>query len=34
MSMPTNAADSLLVTTQVGLSYFPMHNFPRCNQRE
>ena len=23
-----------LVTTQVGLSYFPMHNFPRCNQRE
>lgn len=24
----------LLVTTQVGLSYSPMHNFPRCNQRE
>ena len=23
-----------LVTTQVGLSYSPMHNFPRCNQRE
>ena len=22
------------VTTQVGLSYSPMHNFPRCNQRE
>ena len=22
------------VTTQVGLSYFPMHDFPRCNQRE
>ena len=21
------------VTTQVGLSYSPMHNFPRCNQR-
>ena len=25
---------SLRVTTQVGLSYSPMHNFPRCNQRE
>ncbi len=24
----------LCVTTQVGLSYSPMHNFPRCNQRE
>ena len=23
-----------VVTTQVGLSYSPMHNFPRCNQRE
>ena len=23
-----------IVTTQVGLSYSPMHNFPRCNQRE
>ena len=23
-----------MVTTQVGLSYSPMHNFPRCNQRE
>ena len=23
-----------LVTTQVGLPYSPMHNFPRCNQRE
>ena len=22
------------VTTQVGLPYSPMHNFPRCNQRE
>ena len=22
------------VTTQVGLSYSPIHNFPRCNQRE
>ena len=22
------------VTTQVGLSYSPMHDFPRCNQRE
>ena len=22
------------VTTQVGLSYSPMHKFPRCNQRE
>ena len=22
------------VTTQVGLSYSPMHNVPRCNQRE
>jgi hypothetical protein len=25
---------TLTVTTQVGLSYSPMHNFPRCNQRE
>lgn len=25
---------SRMVTTQVGLSYSPMHNFPRCNQRE
>ena len=24
----------IAVTTQVGLSYSPMHNFPRCNQRE
>ena len=23
-----------VVTTQVGLSYSPMHDFPRCNQRE
>ena len=25
---------TITVTTQVGLSYSPMHNFPRCNQRE
>ena len=27
-------AHTISVTTQVGLSYSPMHNFPRCNQRE
>ena len=34
MFLVAQESTSLSVTTQVGLSYSPMHNFPRCNQRE